>query len=219
MPINQHFNEIKCGLDTLDRVFNQTKLNYRVLGSVLIAAINQKPHRTLGDIDIMIEESQLSLVIDRLEQEGYEIIHQHKLGFSWLEAHRPNCLGFTFLLVGKFTPNYLSFQKGWLELRISNAYLAPTQYSLFGCNFIGIPVRSLYEGFKISDLNPKRKFDLEVIKRVYGTDIPQGESLEKSFRVYFKGIELPYLYPIFSRIYNLYGGLRVKFGKKYEIWD
>lgn len=99
--------KIKRGLVVLNQVFNRQQINYRVLGSVLVAAINQGPHRQLGDIDVLLDINQ--------------------------------------------------FQK--------------------------------------------------------------VKTMAESFTVRIWGIKLPYLYLIFSFLYNLYGGLRVRFGKKYEIWE
>jgi len=215
----QYLKEVRCGLQTLDKVFNNRQVNYRVLGSVLVAAINGKPHRTLGDIDILLDQSNLHRVVGELQKEGYKVINMKKLCFSWLEAHKENCIGFTFLLVGKFCEDYFSYKYGWVELRISGSYLTPTKYSLLGYSFVGIPLCSVYEGLKISDLNPKRTLDNEVVKRVLGNKISGGNTLEQSFQVYLLGVAIPHLYPLFSRLYNIYGGLRVKFGKRYEIWD
>lgn len=217
--ITKQLPSIKNGLLVLDKVFNKQKISYRVLGSVLVAALNGKPHRPLGDIDILFDESDIDKVKVAFMREGYDLILKSKFGIRWLEAHKLGSLGFTFLMVGIFGPRYFSYKLKSIELKILNDYLNPTNYSLLGTTFIGIPVRSIYEGLKISNLNPKRKLDNEVVKNYFKKHIPKGKSLEESFKVYFLGIEIPYAYPIFSYIYNLYGGLRVIFGKKYEIWD
>ena len=216
---DRQISDIKNGLLVLDRVFNQQKVSYRVLGSVLVAALNNKPHRTLGDIDILLDESDMNIIKAGLKQEGYEIITNSKFSIQWLEAHKPGSLGFTFLMVGTFGQNYFSYTFKKIELRILNDYLKPTSYSLLGITFVGIPVRSICEGLKISNLNPKRKFDNEVVKNYVNEHILDGKSLEESFRVYFFGIKIPYAYPIFSYLYNLYGGLRVILGKRYEVWN
>ncbi len=220
MPQKQHTEQIKCGLSTLDEIFNQKGINYRVLGSVLVAAINGEPHRTLGDIDILLDKANWPRISKDLEKEGYEIIKKRKAGFDRYEAHKDNCLGFTFLLLGKFEQDLFSYDiNKFIKLTISNAYLQPTKYSLFGHSFIGVPPRSVYEELKISSLNPKRQLDKEVVAKAFGNRIPNGESLSQAFKIYIAGRQIPYAYPFFSGIYNLYGGLRVLFGKKYEIWD
>ena len=220
MAQEQHVKEIKNSLAALDNIFNKEGINYRVVGSVLVAAINEKPHRTLGDIDILLERSNWQLVADNLKREGYQLVKKNKVGFNWLEAHKPNSLGFTFLLIGRFRNDYFEYDINHsLKLKIDNSYITPTKYSLFGYSFIGIPKRSIYEGLKASSLNPKRKLDREVVMKNFGENVPPGTELEKAFKVCLGGLEIPYAYSLFSYLYNLYGGLRVIFGKKYEIWN
>lgn len=218
--LEENLQKIKNGLAALEKVFNQPKINYRVLGSVLVAALNQKPHRPLGDFDVLFGQRDSEKVIVGLEAEGFVAINKQKLGFHWTEWRKDDSLGFTFLLVGSFKKDYFSCQLSKnIELRISQAYLRPTEYSLLGVKLIGIPVRSLYEGLKVSNLNPKRQLDRLAVEKIMNNQIPTGDSLEKAFKIYLFGREIPYAYPIFSQIYNLYGGLRVFLGKKYEIWD
>lgn len=217
---DEHTKAVKNGLTVLNTVFDRKNVNYRVLGSVLVAALNGKPHRTLGDIDVLVDKNDYDKVVSDLRSEGYNFETKHKSGFSWTEAHRNGSLGFTFLLVGTFSMDYFSCRlTNNIELRISTKYLKPTTYSLLGTTFLGIPLRSIYEGLKISSLNPKRTLDRKVVQNYLKGNIPLGETLDHSFKVYLSGIEIPHIYTFFSRLYNLYGVLRVLFGKKYEIWD
>jgi len=220
MSQEQHTEEIKGGLATLDKVFNKEGIGYRIIGSVLVAAINGKPHRTLGDIDVLLDKSNWQQVISDLKREGYQLVKKSKVGFNWFEAHKPNSLGFTFLLIGEFQDDYFEYELNhMLKLRIASSYLSPTKYSLFGYSFTGIPHRSIAEGLKASNLNPKRKLDKQVVASAFKNKIPDEIEFEKAFRIYLYGTEIPYAYPSFSYLYNLYGGLRVIFGKKYEIWN
>lgn len=220
MSHEQDIREIENGLAILTKVFNKEGITYRVLGSILVAAINGKPHRTLGDIDVLLDESSWQQISADLKKEGYQLVDKNKVGFNWYEAHKPHSLGFTFLLIGKFRNDYFEYELNRsLKLRISSSYLFPTKYSLFSHSFTGIPRRSVYEGLKISSLNPKRKLDREVVTKNFAGEIPTGTKLEKAFNIYLFGIEIPYAYSFFSSLYNLYGGMRVIFGKKYEVWD
>lgn len=208
------------GLDALDKVFNQQQLDYRVVGSLLIAALNGAPHRRIGDIDIVIDEKDLKAALNGLINENYQLSERKIFGFKVVEAKNPEKLGFTFLITGKSTNDYFSYKPfRWLELRISNQYLQPTPYLLFGIKFIGIPPASVLEGIRVSNLNPKRNFDKKVLTEKLTQNTLKGETLEKAFRVFLFGTKIPFLYLIFSYIYNLFGGLRVTLGKKYEIWD
>lgn len=217
---DSHSIQVSNGLKILDKVFNKEHVNYRVLGSVLVASLNGKPHRTLGDIDVLVDENDCEKVISNLRTEGYTIETKHKSGFNWIEAHHNENLGFTFLLIGRFSKDYFSCKLTKnIEIRISNKYLKPTEYSLFGTSFVGIQLRSVYEGLKISGLNPKRTLDRKVVANYLKGNTPLGETLDHAFKVYLFGVEIPHGYTSFSKLYNIYGGLRVLFGKKYEVWD
>lgn len=216
----KHLISVTNGLKVFDRVFNKRSINYRVLGSVLVAALNITPHRTLGDIDVLVDKDDYEKVVSGLQASGYTIENKQKYGFKWTEAHHNSALGFTFLLIGKFSNDFFSCQLTRnIELRISANYLKPTNYSLHGINFIGIPRRSIYEGLKISSLNPKRTLDKRIVMNSFQQTIPQGDTLDESFKIFFNGVEFPHAYIIFSQLYNFYGGLRVLLGKKYEVWD
>src|SRR3989344_8390220 len=214
---DEHTQAVQRGLDVLDKVFNQGNVKYRVLGSVLVAALNGKPHRTLGDIDVLVDQDSYEKVILNLQAEGYIIETKHKFGFNWTEVHRDGNLGFTFLLIGEFSKDYFSCKLSKnIELRISTRYLEPTEYSLLEISFIGLPLRSIYEGLKISNLNPKRTLDRKVITDFLKGNISSGETLGHSFKIYLSGVEIPYAYTLFSQLFNIYGGLRVLLGRKYE---
>lgn len=220
MNQGEHFDRIRRGLKSLDEVFNKDRINYRVLGSTLVASLNGKPHRTLGDIDILVNKEDFDDIVTKLKSLGYVLEKNAKWGVHWFEAVKPDSLGFTFLLIGKFHDDYFScfFTKN-IELRVSAEYLKPTKYSLFGNSFTGIPQRSIYEGLKISNLNPKRALDRKIVLDHFKGKIPAGKTLEESFEVYLFGKQIPFAYPFFSHIYNIFGGIRVLLGHKYEVWD
>lgn len=214
-----HMTKVTNGLMVLDEVFNKQSINYRVLGSVLVAALNGKPHRTLGDIDVLVDKRDYEKTTSGLQAVGYKLVSKQKYGFKWTEAYKSSSLGFTFLLVGKFLDDYFSYKLTKnIELKISADYLKPTNSSLLGITFIGIPSRSIYESLKISSLNPKRSLDRNVVMNSF-EQIPQGSTLDESFKIFIRGVEIPYAYVLFSQLYNFYGGVRVLLGKKYEVWD
>ncbi len=208
---------IKNSLRVLE-VFNRKKINYRVLGSLLIAALNHKPHRRLGDIDILLDQKHKLKVWDVFKRSGFELVERKKIGFSWVEANHPDYLTFTFLLIGNFCDRYFSYRLSkMIELTISSTYLEPYKYTLYGKAFIGIHPESAAEGIRISSFNPKRKVDKSILSGLVGT-ASKRHSILKTFRVYICRVRIPYLYLLFSRLYDIYGGLRVLFGTRYEIW-
>lgn len=206
-------------LEALQEVFKGIP-DYRVLGSILVAAINGKPHREIHDIDLLIDEKNIKEVLARFEKLGFKRVQKHAPGFSWDEFEKPNYLTFTNLLKGSFKEGYFEYRiNRWLSLRINGDYLTATQYKLYGLPIKGIPKRSVFEGIKIASLNTKRKIDREVITGNFGSELPDGLSINKAFKVKVFGLNIPYLYGIFSQIYNLIGGVRQKLGKPYDPWQ
>jgi len=204
-------------LELAVEIFRSCNSEYRILGSMLIAAHAGKVFRHIGDLDVLLDEKSRDCVFEKLRNEGFIIKEKRKIGFRWVEAAREEYLGFTFLLVGKFSER--SFHWRFLrvcELRIKSDYLTPTQYSFGGVSFIGIPMSSVISGIRQSFLNPKRKIDKEVLREEIGkTEVKAYGNIQ----VYIFGIKIPFLYDTFSFFYNIYGGMRVLFGRKYEIWD
>lgn len=122
----------------------------------------------------------------------------------------------TNLLVGKFEENYFTYTlfKG-CELRLNADYIYPTEYQFNGIKFLGIPISSAIAGIRQASLNPKRTLD----KKMLHDEIKKIKAPAcGNINVYFYGISIPYLYDIFSFFSNIYGGVRILFGKKYETW-
>lgn len=213
-----HERMVQQSMMVLQRALVATHVKYRIVGSLLIAAIHGKPHRPLGDIDVIISEEDLPTVLDVLRAEGFRLTERHAWGFRWLESAKDDHLHFTFLLVGTFEKNCFSYKLSkHIVLHIDNAFLAETTYALNGISFTGIPVVSICEGLRASSLNPKRKRDRQVMQSQCARH-QNGMRLDKAFTVYWHGMKLPKAYVFFSWLYNLYGGLRVLLGKRYETW-
>ncbi len=218
-----HSQVIKESLSVIGDVLNKSGAEYRIVGSLLVAALNGKPHRTVGDVDVVLEESAFDTVLLKLKEHGF-VREEKSWGcgfFRWIEMNHERLVGFTFLLVGKFEDDYFECAlTKHITIRISNKFLQKTEYTLFGFSFAGVPTTSICDGLRISNLNPKRELDRAVMRRILNRDaLLYGESIDKSFKVYLFGIHLPFAYSLFSQLYNLYGGLRVMFGRRYEVWD
>lgn len=208
---------ISNSLKAITGIFESCNANYRILGSILLVAHTNKIFRHINDVDVLLDIKARNCVFEKLKNYGFEVERKTKAGFSWFEAKKNNHLGLTFLLIGEFSKNYFSwrFMKAF-KLRIKADYLRPTRYNFENAKFIGIPISSAIAGIRQSFLNPKRKLDKEIL----------GEEMNKTrvktynnISVYIFGLKLPYLYDLFSFFYNIYGGIRVMFGRKYEIWD
>lgn len=223
MNQDDHSQIVKESLEVLDDVLNKLGAQYRIVGSLLVAALNGKPHRTVGDVDVVLEKSAFDVVLKSLEGHGF-VLENKSWGcgfFRWVEMNHERLVGFTFLLVGKFKDDYFECAlTKHITIKISDKFLQKTKYTLFGVSFSGVPAISICDGLRISNLNPKRKLDRAVMRRILQKDVlPHGESIDKSFKVYLYGIRLPFAYSLFSQLYNLYGGLRVICGRRYEVWD
>lgn len=198
------------------KALEECNAEYRVLGSVLIAAHVNRVFRRIGDLDLLIAKKDKDCVFKKLEREGFRFVKKHWGFFSWIEAHKKDYLGLSILLIGDFHPSYFSYHfLKIFELRIKSEYLKPTKYQFCGVSFVGIPTSSVLAGIKQAFLNPKRKVD----------NATMAETRQKvkfktygNINVYVAGVKIPFLYDAFSFLYNIYGGIRVMFGKKYEVW-
>lgn len=210
--------EIKNSLKVMQIVFAGLE-NFRVIGSLLVASLNGRPHRELHDIDLLIDKRDYPDIINRFEKLGFKRIRKQAPGFRWDEFTKPKHLTFGTLLIGTFEENHFVYHaNNHLTLRIKNSYLKPTEYKLFSLTIRGIPLRSVYEGIKVANLNSKRKIDKEIVTQSINGKISEGLSINHAFRVEVFGIRIPYLYTVFSRTYNVIGGIRLKLGKSYDPW-
>ena len=216
--MEDNIEQLKNSLKVIRKVFAGFE-DYRIIGSTLVAAINNRAHRKLHDIDLLIDEKIYDEVSKRFKEQGFKKITKRAPGFEWDEYQKDNYLTFGVLLRGKFTKDYFEYKpNNYISLSIKSEYLKPTKYELYGESLRGIPVSAVYEGIKISSLNTKRKTDKDVVLNKIGNTIPSGLSLNQAFYVKLFGIRIPYLYTAFSEIYNLIGGARLAIGKSYDPW-
>ncbi|KKU68180.1 MAG: hypothetical protein UX89_C0006G0004 [Parcubacteria group bacterium GW2011_GWA2_47_16] len=209
--------QIGLSLKVITEIFRDCNADYRVLGSTLLVAHINKVFRHINDVDVLLDIKAKNCVFEKLKSRGFEFENKSATGFSWFEAKKNGCLGLTFLLIGKFNKDYFSWRfMKFFELKIKASYLRPVEYSFENVKFIGIPISSAMAGIRQSFLNPKRKLDKQVLEEeMKKTPVKTYNNIS----VYIFGLKLPYLYDLFSFFYNIYGGIRVVFGKKYEIWD
>ncbi len=198
------------------KIFKDCEADYRILGSVLIVAHLNRVFRHIGDLDVVLDRQHKNCVFKKLEDHGFELIKKQWGFFKWIEAEKKGHLGFSFLLIGDFKSDYFSYRfLNIFELRIKDAYLKPTPYSFGKVEFVGIPTSSVVSGIRQSFLNPKRKLDKQVLANEMKKRKKQHYG---NINVYLFGIKLPFLYDAFSFLYNIYGGVRILFGRKYETW-
>lgn len=215
LSTNQETTLVKS-LRITTRMLKECAADYRIIGSVLIAAHTKKIFRRIGDLDLIISSTDKARFFKKLKREGYSIRQRSWGFFSWYEADKEGYLGLSILLIGDFRPTYFSYRfLKFCELRITNPYLRPTNYQFGGVSFIGIPLSSVIAGIKQAFLNPKRQIDNEVLRK---HKLYSKASARNQINVFIFGLKIPYLYGAFSFLYNIYGGIRVVIGKKYESW-
>lgn len=216
MAENQR-NEIANSLKAVTEIFKSCNANYRVIGSTIIVAYTNNVFRHINDVDIILDIQSQNCVFEKLKNYGFVFENKKVTGFSWFEAKKDGHLGLTFFLIGEFKRDYFTWHiSKSFELRIKNDYLKPTDYTVENIKFVGIPISSAIAGIRQSFLNPKRNLDKKVLeKEIRKTKIKTYNNIS----VYIFGVKIPYLYDSFSFLYNIYGGVRLIFGKKYEFWD
>jgi len=209
--------EITNSLKLVTRIFSQCNSQYRILGSIILVAYKQEIFREIHDIDILLDQKSEDCVLKKLKGEGFELKKRQWGSFSWIEAYKKNYLGLTFFLVGDFTADFFRYQfSKWGELRVNNDYIKPTSYKFNGIPFTGIPITSAIAGIYQAFLNPKRSIDKQLLAHEIATlKIKKYNNIN----IFIGGLKIPFMYDTFSFLYNLYGGFRVRFGKKYEVWD
>lgn len=217
--MSSNSEQIRNSLAVLQEVFNGME-NYRILGSVLVAAINTKPHRELHDIDLLIDQKIYDEVVMRFIKLGFRKVTKHASGFTWDEFKKENHLTLGVLLKGSFKEDFFEYKaNSYITLLVDSEYIKPTLYELYGEKIRGIPLRSVYEGIKVASFNTKRRVDKKVVVEKIGNKLPEGASLNQAFHVQVGGVEIPYLYTLFSQIYNVIGGIRLTLGKSYDTWS
>lgn len=217
MDTNIQKQQIVNSLKEISQIFNECKSEYRIIGSILIVAYKQEVFRKIADVDILLDQGGKECVFNKLQSMGFNLKRRRWFNFVWVEAEKENYLGLTFFLVGEFTLDYFSYRFSKLfELRIKNSYLKPTKYRFGGVGFIGIPISSHISGIKQAFLNPKRSLDKQILSEEIKNS---NQNTYNNIMVYLAGVKIPYLYDLFSFFYNIYGGLRVRFGQKWEAWE
>lgn len=215
-PSESQRQQIANSLKTITDIFVKCNATYRIIGSVLLVAYTNKIFRHINDVDIILSIQAKDCVLEDLKKAGFKLETIKAFGFSWVEAKRDQHLTLTFLLVGDFKKDYFTWRfLNFFELRIRSAYLYPTIYLFANVDFVGIPISSVSAGISQAFLNPKRKMDKQILKNYIGKP---SEPKYNNISVFLLGIKLPYVYDSFSFIYNIYGGIRVIFGKKFEVW-
>lgn len=204
-------------LQQLVKILDNNNIEYRFLGSVVIAAINGQLHRNLGDLDFIIDSKRKDIVYTELKKLGYKPakgMFTFARKYLSLEQFDHD----TFLGVGYFYGAWQtdgSFVMGNKKTGLSIEALAlkKTKYSIHGVEFFGIPPEVVAAGIKESETNPKRKKELIILKEKGIEPFPNNY-----IQVKFFGARVDWVYHLSMAVLNIIGGLRVRFDLPFDPW-
>lgn len=199
-------------------ILESNKIKYRFLGSVLVAAINGKLHRNLGDLDLIIDEKDKDIFSDQLKKIGFVpadgIMYDFARKYLFLETLKQKEL----LEVGYFYGNWkkdgsMVFGNKNINVSIDNNVLHSDKYLLLGVHFFGISKRAVATRVFASRHNPKRKNELSIIKENHIEPSP-----DNFIHVNIFGINFDWIYHFIQITQNIVGFARIKMGLSFDPW-
>ncbi len=199
------------------KILEENKINYRFLGSVVVAGINGKLHRNLGDLDLLVDFQGKDVLYSGLKKLGY---YPAKGMFTF--ARKYLCLETLdhphLLEVGYFYGKWESdgsFVMGGrrINLTVEANALEKTNYTLEGITYVSIPERASAAGVMSSKNNPKRKRELLLLVEKGIKPYPNNY-----LHIQFYGLKADWLYHFAMTIFNLLGEIRVRFGMAFDPW-
>lgn len=211
-------DKVENTLKVLLKVLESEKIKYRFLGSVLVAAINGKLHRNLGDLDLIIDEKDKDVLFDNLKRHGYvpvdEFIYNFARKYLFLETMRHKDL----LEIGYFYGRWrddgsMVFGKKNINVSVEGKALTVTQYSFAGIKFIGIPKQAHATRVFATKENPKRKEEMSILRKNSIDTFPDNYIHVKIFCLNFD-----WIYHFVQAIQNIVGIKRVKMGLSFDPW-
>jgi hypothetical protein len=213
------YNEEKVErtLQSLIPLLLQHKIKYRFLGSIAVAALNGKPHRRIGDIDLVIDERKHLMLRKALLDAGYEEAGG-MFAFARKYLSLETLIHRDLLSVGYFYgkwKKYGAFEMGnrVLKVSIDSWALKPTTYSLAGLQLIGIAPEIIATGIRSSARNPKRKKELELLKQKEITPAKNNY-----IHVQILGVSVDWVYHAAMGFLNILGMLRIRLGLPFDPW-
>lgn len=204
-------------LSQIVKILYTHKIEYRFLGSVVIAAINGELHRNLGDLDLIIDSNKKSIIHEELKKLGYK---QAGGMFSFARKYlaleqfeHPNLLGVGYFH-GKWQTDgtFIMGDKN-NGLQVEAHAIKATKYVLHGVEFFAIPPRAIATGIKESEANPKRKKELLILNEKGIEQFPNNY-----IHVKFFGVGADWIYHKSMSLLNIIGAIRVKLGLAFDPW-
>ncbi len=195
----------------------KNNIEYRFLGSVVMAAINGKLHRNLGDLDLIIDTTGKDLLYNELTNNGYK---PAKGMFSFARRYlaletldHPDSLGVGFFYGKWQSDGSFTMGKKNINVKIDSHAVEPTRYELYGVKFTGLPQEVIATGVQTSSKNPKRRYELEILKEKQIKPLPNTY-----IHVKVLGRRFDWIYHLSMALLNIIGGIRVKLGLAFDPW-
>jgi len=198
-------------------ILTKNDVEYRLLGSVVNAAMIGKQHRRLGDIDLIIERDKNQLVLKELKKNGYsQAPGLFAFGRKYLALEtliHPNLVS-----VGYFYGTWLRDDRFKMGGRLFNIIIdsyavQKHSYTLGNYTFSGLPPEIIANGILSSAQNPKREKELIMLKEKKIKAAPNNY-----IHIHALGISCNWLYYISMWLLNILGNIRVKRGLPFDPW-
>jgi len=205
-------------LQKVVEVLEENHVEYRIIGSVVVAAINGKLHRKLGDMDLIIDIGKKDVLYKALKSLGYKEAKGKVFAFG----RKYYCLETLdhqeLLEVGYF---YGTWQKDgsflignkYVNVCIEDIAVKETEYKLHGIRFKGIPKRIAATNIMTSKSNPKRQSELLILKKKNIAPSPNN-----FIHINIFGVNADWMYHFGVAILNTWGNIRVKLGLAFDPW-
>lgn len=192
-------------------------IKYRFLGSVVITAINGKLHRSLGDLDLIIDSNKKDVLYAALKNLGYKraggIFNFARKYLSLEQLEHTKLLGLGYFYgIWKNDGTFIMGDKN-LSLNIDPHVLKETKYVFCGVNFLGILENAIAAGIYESRTNPKRKQELLILK-----DKKIEPFANKYIHINIFGIRADWIYHLSMTVLNIIGVIRVRLGLSFDPW-
>lgn len=198
-------------------ILESNNIEYRFLGSVVIAAINGKLHRNLGDLDLIVDSRGQDVLNKELANFGYKkargMFNFARRFLSLETLDSPD-----YLQVGYFHGHFRqdgSFVMGNknIKLHIDDYAVGRTNYELYNIKFLGIPPRAAATGIVSSESNPKRRKEKLILKEKRIKPFPNNYI---HIRIFGRNTDWIYHFSMF--ILNTIGTIRVRLGLAFDPW-
>lgn len=208
--------QVKKTLELTILILNKYRVEYRVLGSVVTAAIIGKQHRKLNDIDFLIDSSRRKEILE----EFYKVGYYHRGGrfaFARKYLNLDSLENNNYLEAGMFWGSWDNdgFTIGSKSngITIDQKALVKHKYKLHGVNFVGLPKEVISRGLMASSGNPKRKLAVRFFRE--NNILPMKNDY---IHPHIFGFKVDFIYYLAMHLLNEIGFIRVKLNKPFDPW-